>query len=100
MRRVVTLLLIIVALAVNGQSRPVSQPSRQVVELSADDVSVTVDDGYIVITLPRQAQVKIFTILGQPVMTTNLGAGTSRLRLPARGSYILKIGTITKRITL
>lgn len=101
MRKVLTVLILTLALSgvaqlpANNRTRP-----QQVVELAPEDVEVKVEDGYILISLPRQAQVKIFTILGQPVMTTNLGAGTSRLRLPARGIYILKIGTITRRITL
>ena len=101
--KVITLILILAAISLDVAAqnrRPAQEPARPVVELAPEEVTVTVDDGYILISLPRQAQVKIFTILGQPVMTTNLGAGTSRLRLPARGIYILKIGTITRRITI
>ncbi|MDE6301799.1 MAG: T9SS type A sorting domain-containing protein [Muribaculaceae bacterium] len=101
MRKILTILLLALSATAFGQlPRNQQPPARTVSELAPEEVTVSVEDGYILISLPRQAQVKIFTILGQPVMTTNLGAGTSRLRLPARGIYILKIGTITRRITL
>lgn len=61
---------------------------------------VAVRDGYVYVTLSRRAQVKVFTILGQAVSQAELPAGTSRLRISARGIYILKAGDITLRITL
>lgn len=100
MRSIIAIVLLCLALGTQAQGAGTPTPRRQVVELAPEEVTVDVEDGYIVVTLARPAQVKVFTILGQPVMTTNLGAGTSRLRLPARGIYILKIGTITRRITL
>lgn len=100
MRSRIAVLLLVFSMAVFGQRKPDTRPARPATELTAEEVEISVEDGYILITLPRQAQVKIFTILGQPVMTNNLGAGTSRLRLPARGIYILKIGAITRRITV
>ncbi len=68
---------------------------------AADDdrVEVSVRDGYVYITLGRPATVKVYTILGQTVANGALPAGTSRLRLSARGVYILKAGSHTCRIT-
>ena len=59
-----------------------------------------VKDGYVYITLSRRAQVKIFTILGQTVSQAEWPAGTSRLRIDGRGSYILKAGDTTMRIPI
>lgn len=64
------------------------------------DVSVSVREGYVYVTVSRRTQVKLFTILGQTVSQGELPAGTSRLRVGARGIYILKAGDTTVRITL
>lgn len=64
------------------------------------DVAVAVREGYVYVSLSRRAQVKLFTILGQTVSQAELPAGTSRLRVGARGIYILKAGDTTVRITL
>ena len=61
---------------------------------------VNVREGYVYVTVSRRTQVKLFTILGQTVSQTELPAGTSRLRVGARGIYILKAGDTTVRITL
>lgn len=65
-----------------------------------DRVEVEVRDGYIYVTTLRPASVKVLSILGQLISQQNIPAGTSRLRISARGIYILKIGTITKRVTI
>lgn len=62
--------------------------------------NVRVQDMYIYIELETPAAVKLFTILGQPVSQMQLPAGTSRFRVSARGIYILKIGSTTRRITI
>jgi hypothetical protein len=63
-------------------------------------VDVTVRDGYIYITIQRQTQVKLFSILGQLISQKTLAGGTSRLKVPARGIYILKVGSVTRRVTV
>ncbi len=63
-------------------------------------VEATVRDGYLYVTLSRRAQIKLFTILGQTVSQAELPAGTSRLRIAARGIYILRAGDTTVRITI
>ncbi len=65
-----------------------------------DPVEVVVHDGYIYVTTPRPASVKVLSILGQLISQQNIPAGTSRLRISARGIYILKVGSITKRVTI
>lgn len=71
-----------------------------IVELQNERVDVLVRDGVIYLALPRPTQVKLFTILGQPVAQDRLPAGTSRLRPPGRGIYILKAGSYTCRVTI
>lgn len=63
-------------------------------------LDVTVHDGYIYVSTSRAVTVKVFTILGQLVSQAKLPAGTSRLKLTARGIYILKAGSQTRRVTI
>lgn len=62
-------------------------------------IRTEVRDGYLYLTIERDAPVKVFTILGQLVTSQQLGAGRWRLPLKARGIYILKIGPVTRRVT-
>ncbi len=66
----------------------------------SDRIDVVVKDGYIYITTNHVVNVKIFSILGQLISQKTLQPGTSRLRVPARGIYILKAGTYTRRVTV
>lgn len=66
----------------------------------AETVEVDVQGGDIYISVGKKADVQVFTILGQLVTRRSVPAGTSRLRLPAKGMYILKIGPQTRRINL
>ena len=68
--------------------------------LSDDRVDITVRDHYIYVFSPRPVTAKLFTILCQPVTQAQLPSGTSRLRIDARGIYILKVGSLTRRITI
>lgn len=104
-RKALTILAALLLLA----AMPVgAAPTRvwETIELTAADndtpvaVTATVREGYVYVTLSRRAQVKLFTILGQTVSQTELPAGTSRLKVHARGIYILKAGDTTLRITL
>ncbi len=70
-------------------------------ELAEDEhVEVLVDKGAVYITVNKPMPVKVLTIVGQIVAQDNLQPGTSRLKLSARGIYILKIGSATKRISI
>lgn len=103
-------LLLILSIAAMLASAPAAEaaPARtwESIELVAADndspldVRVNVREGYVYVTVSRRTQVKLFTILGQTVSQTELPAGTSRLRVGARGIYILKAGDTTVRITL
>lgn len=67
---------------------------------AGEKIDVTVHDGHVYVSTNRPVSVKVFTILGQPVTTRTLQAGTTRLRLPLRGIYILKAGETTRRINI
>ena len=66
----------------------------------ADAVEVNVYNGSIYISLNSKTEVKVFTILGQLVARQKLEPGTWRMPLSARGIYILKAGSVTRRITI
>lgn len=61
---------------------------------------MAVRDSCIYVTSPRQVSVKVFTILGQLISQETLPAGTHRLQMSAKGIYILKLGTTTRRVTI
>ena len=61
---------------------------------------VTVKNGYIYITTQRTVNVQIYSILGQLVTQQVVQAGTTRIKAPTRGVYILKAGSITRRVTI
>ena len=63
-------------------------------------VEMTVKEGYVYIGSSRPVTVKVFTILGQLISQESLSAGTHRLRMTTRGVYILKVGSLTRRVTI
>lgn len=79
----------------------VTEPAASASPASAPEISVEVHDGGVVlITTDRPASIKVYSILGQLITQKQVGAGTVRLRMDARGIYILKAGDITRRINL
>lgn len=89
-----------VAVAAPSQSSRWETVERVVEELSDERLDVAVRDQYVYVFTPQPVNVKMFTILGQLVSQASLPAGTSRFKVPTRGIYILKAGTITRRITI
>ncbi|MCC8114604.1 MAG: hypothetical protein LIP03_11580 [Bacteroidales bacterium] len=75
-----------------------SEPTSEVVE--ADRVEVTVKDGYIYVSTPRAVTVKVLSIVGQLISEKNLEPGVARLKIGARGVYILKAGDATLRVSI
>lgn len=63
-------------------------------------VSYAVSDGFIYLNASAPVQVKVFTILGQLISQETLPAGMHRLRISARGIYLLKLGESTLRVTI
>ena len=90
------------AIAGSVAPRPGGASTRTTVTLAEDGgiVEVSVRGLSIYVTASRPVQVKIFTILGQPIVQQNIAAGTTRLSVNARGIYILKAGDATCRVTV
>lgn len=65
-----------------------------------EEASATVVDGYVYVAVRQTMQVKLFTILGQPLVQETLHPGIYRFRLPSRGIYLLKLGATTRRLIL
>ncbi|MCM1349538.1 MAG: hypothetical protein NC338_09015 [Firmicutes bacterium] len=102
MRKVITFLtLIITAWVCTAAPVQWEQMDRmpQVRVEQCDDASLTVSDGWLYVSLRQRTAVKLFTILGQPVVQDVLPAGVHRFRIPTRGIYLLKLGSTTRRIT-
>lgn len=108
MRRILLAVVAVLALAVVPaalSASPATAPRWETVNtelptLSDDAFDVTVRDNYIYVYTPTPVNVKLFTILGQLVSQGNLPTGTSRFKVNSRGIYILKAGTITRRVTI
>ena len=108
MRRLFLSILILLAAVVGGRAadgwESTQKPSSAGVEViergDQDSPSIWVEGRYIYIQTPKPVTVKIFSILGQLVSQENVPTGTHRLQLSSRGIYILKVGSITRRLTL
>ncbi|MDE6484494.1 MAG: T9SS type A sorting domain-containing protein [Duncaniella sp.] len=107
MRRLFTIIMLFVALTAAQAAAPkweeVNTPPVELTSESSDaesTVHVAVKDGYVYIHTNEQVTVKIFTILGQLISSEKVPAGAHRLKINARGIYILKLGGITRRITI
>lgn len=75
-------------------------PSEPVENVVSEKIDVRVADSNIILTLCEAAEVKVFTILGQLVARQKLEAGVWSLPISARGIYILKVGSATRRVTI
>ncbi|MDE6282752.1 MAG: hypothetical protein K2L97_02050 [Muribaculaceae bacterium] len=80
----------------------VTSPRPEVVQSFEMDsqTEVTVRDGYIYIYTSKPVSVKLFSILGQQIHQETVNPGISRLKLNSKGIFILRAGSLTKRITL
>lgn len=78
----------------------VDSPAVTAVErIDAEGIELTVRDGYVYVTVAVRTEVRIFSILGQLISRAELAPGTSRFKLPAKGIYVFKAGSSTRRIT-
>lgn len=107
MKRIRNILLVMVlsfmsATAVSARSwESVERLPAPVAESSqSDDVVTMVSDGYLYVAVKQRTMLRLFTILGQPVVQETLSPGVYRYRLATRGIYLLKVGDVTRRITL
>lgn len=67
---------------------------------AAEGPDVRVADGYIYISLKQPANVALFTILGQLIVSQHLKPGYYRFKTGTRGVFLLKAGSATRRVTL
>ena len=74
--------------------------ARDLERLDESGMEMIVREGVVSLTLARPTQVKVLTILGQPLSQQTLPAGVHRLRLSARGIYIVRVGSVTRRVTI
>ena len=65
-----------------------------------DDIHISSHDGYVYLSTPHSTNVKIFSILGQVISQKDIKPGSYRIRLASKGIYILRAGSITRRITI
>ena len=66
----------------------------------SEKTEVTVKGQYIYISTPRATTFRLYSILGQLISRHNVQPGTTRIKAPSRGVYILQIGSLTKRLTI
>lgn len=109
--RLARIILIAAALTVTGSAITCADAAtrwEQTSQLSQRDaerlddagMELSVRDGVVTLTLLHPTQVRVLTILGQPVSQQSLPAGVHRLKISARGIYIIRIGSVTRRITI
>ena len=103
MRRLILILLVGCGIcfgadAASAWERTGGKVSLERVDGEAPEVRVS--EGYVYVTTTRPVTVNVFSILGQLISQETIQPGISRFRLPSRGIYILKVGTMTKRITI
>lgn len=66
----------------------------------ADDIDIAIKNGYIYITTRQPLTLRIYSILGQLISQHNITVGTTRIKAPTRGVYIMQAGTVTRRLTI
>ncbi len=107
-RRFLIGLLVMVAVAVHGattqpsweEARDTATRTEMSERTESEQIEIYARDGYVYINTPHPTTVKIFSILGQLISQSDIPAGIYRQRIPSRGIYILKAGTITRRVTI
>lgn len=65
-----------------------------------DKIEVTVKNGYVYVYTSHAVAVQLYSILGQLITQHQAQPGTTRVKAPAKGVYILKVGTVTRRVTV
>lgn len=78
--------------------RPVGR--EQSLPTEQEGLEVVVRDGSVYITVSHPVTIEVFSILGQLITHKKIDEGTVRLTLRHKGIYILKAGSLTKRINL
>lgn len=105
MRRFILIFLACIAFTFSAWSAPaaweeVERPAAVERVDSDQPFEITTRDHYVYVTVTKPVNVKVFTILGQLISSKTLPVGVHRLRIESRGIYIMKIGSVTRRITI
>ncbi len=106
MRQIFAIIAIVIASLLASGAAPrwesIDSPGTIFTEISreSETAEVVVRDNVIYVSSPKPVNVKVFTILGQLVSQETLPAGIHRLQMKTKGIYILKIGTLTRRLTI
>ncbi len=105
MHRLFIILLLLLATTFQGSAaihwESMNTPVSQEIEMiNTEQSRLGSASGCIYITVDQRIEVKVFTILGQMVITQTLEPGTYRLPISSRGIYIVKIGSSTHRIII
>lgn len=106
-RRFMTLVVFVSAVVLSAAaSRTWEEVDRlpvSAVEMRVDapeEPYTMVSDGYVYVAVRQRTTVKVFTILGQLVVQDDLRPGIYRYKLNSRGIYLLKVGSVTRRVTI
>lgn len=96
------LLTVVSAMAEAAPSwEKIASGSSEIIEnVNSERIDVRVADCNIILSISSASQVKVFTILGQLVAQQKLEPGVWSMSIPARGIYILKVGSVTRRVTI
>lgn len=103
MRYLLAVLLLAASMAVQATKpkwEALETPRTYLEQIDADGFDISVSEGSVYLSLRKPATVKVFTILGQLITQDTLPTGAHRLKMPAKGIYIIKIGSTTRRVTI
>lgn len=106
-RRFMTLVVFVSAVVLSAAAsrtwEEVDRMPASAVEMRVDGAEepyTMVSDGYVYVAVHQRTTVKVFTILGQLVVQDDLRPGIYRFKLNSRGIYLLKVGSVTRRVTI
>lgn len=108
MRRLLIVIAFVAALAIGRgwantpvweEVAPPAPATTQTIDMDAD-TQIAVANGYIYLWTEKPVTVKLFSILGQLISQETIKPGLHRIKLSARGIYIVRAGTATRRVTL
>ena len=83
--------------------RTLAMPAYTPLTLQQDEpdrIDVTVKGQYIYLYSTRAVTIRLYSILGQLITQQAIQPGSTRIKAPGRGVYILKAGSITRRVTI
>lgn len=97
---------VLIACFVSAAAAPPAQGAKETSAIANSETDetlhfdVSVKGAYIYVTTPRAVTLQLYSILGQLVTQQAVQPGTTRIKAPSRGVYILKAGPVTRRVTV